>query len=256
MINTQKMIILLIILMFFWSGSLLAATPVNVGGYIFPPFVEKSDDGKISGITIDMIEALNQIQNEYTFQFVFTSPIRRYKLFNDNYFDMLFFEDLSWGWQSQFVESTKVFLKGSEVFITLRENTKDENYFNTLDNKSIAGILGYHYKFANFNADPEFLKSNFNMSLSSDIDKNIRLVLKDRIDLAIVTKSYLEKYLLSNNSAKSKLFISKKIVQQYNHTILIRKGLIPDTAEMDILIDELICSGKFQKILNKYGITR
>lgn len=254
MIGVYKQIFILLIISFFWFDSVSAESRVNVGGYIFPPFVEESDDGLVSGITIDMLEALNLIQDKYKFHFVLTSPRRRYQSFKHNSFDMLFFEDIQWEWEQHSIEATQVFLTGGEVFIALKENVKAKDYFNQLNDKSIAGVLGYHYQFAQFNSDPDYLKSKLNIYLSSDIDRNIQLVLKGRIDVAIVTKSYLNKFLLENSAVRSKLAISKKLDQEYHHTILVRKGTIPGVVEMNALIDKLIETGEFTKILNKYGI--
>lgn len=255
MLSIFKKLIPLFLFTLLWSGNLLGAAPVVVGGYIFPPFVEQTNEGEISGITIDLIEALNQIQDEYDFQFFFTSSRRRYKDFQKGSYDMLFFESIHWGWQSQKVESSRVFLTGEEVFIALKNNAKDQRYFDSLKNKSMVGMLGYHYAFAQFNAEPSFLAENYNMHLTNDFDTNIRLVLKGRRDIAIVTKSYLDNYLRVHNSDKSKLLISDRIDQEYQHAILLRKNSILDVLQMNMLLDKLEQTGQLKTILDKYAIT-
>ena len=52
-------------------------------GYMFPPFVEIGEQGKVSGLTLDLIDALNKIQSEYHFEFYLTSSKRRYKDFQN-----------------------------------------------------------------------------------------------------------------------------------------------------------------------------
>lgn len=240
---------------FLYANNLTAATVVKVGGYVFPPFVEKAADGKFYGLTIDMINALNRVQDVYEFKFVFTSPRRKYRKFQSKSYDMLFFESIDWGWKKQSVEPTKVFLKGGDVFIALKETAKSQDYFNSFKNKSMAGMLGYHYSFAQFNADPKFLKSNYNMHLTNKPDTNIRLVLKGQRDIAIVTKSYLHKFLDTRSSAKSRLIISKNFDQEYNHTILVRKNSTPSVLTMNFLLDELVKKGEMKKIIEKNGIT-
>ena len=42
---------------------------IRVGGYPFSPFVSKDHDN-YSGITLDLIEALNKSQQNYRFEFV------------------------------------------------------------------------------------------------------------------------------------------------------------------------------------------
>lgn len=251
-----KKIIAVHIFMLLCIGNLSAAEQVNVGGYVFPPFVEKDNNGNISGITIDLINSLNKIQNEYHFRFVLTSSRRRYISFEQSEFDLLFFESILWGWQKTSIEATKVFLEGGEVFIALKSKAKNQGYFNSFKNKSISAMLGYHYNFAGFNADPDFLRSQFKIHLSTDEKANIQLVLSGRMDITIVTKSYLDRFLLDNPSAKSDLLISTKMDQEYNHTMLVRKNLNPSVAKMNILLDKLVQTGEYQKILRKYGIAR
>ena len=237
-------------------GNLSAAEKVNVGGYVFPPFVEKDDKGNISGMTLDLIDSLNKVQNEYHFTFVLTSSRRRYVSFEQGEFDILFFESILWGWQKAPIEATKVFLEGGEVFIALKSKAKNQHYFINIKSKSIAAMLGYHYNFADFNADPEFLRSKFDIHLSSNEKMNIQLVLLGRMDIAIVTKSYLDRFLLDNPSAKSKLLISTKMDQEYKHTILIKKNSPLSVTKMNNLLDKLVQTGEYKKTLQKYGIAR
>lgn len=251
----KKLITVYFVLLFVCSPS-NAGEEVLVGGYIFPPFVEKDEHNNISGLTLDLIDALNKVQNDFTFKLTLTSSRRRYVAFEQRQFDALFFESIVWGWQNIPIDSSKVFLTGGEVFIALKSKANDQRYFHNLKDKSISAMLGYHYKFANFNADPEFLRSKFDIHLSSDEKTNIQLVLAGQIDVAIVTKSFLDRFLLNTPDAKSKLLISDKVDQEYKHTILLRKNIKLTTLKMNQLIDKLIQSGEYTKILHKYGIKR
>lgn len=49
----------------------LSAAPfsVTVGGYVFPPFVDLGANGSPIGLTIDLIEWLNEAQSDYRFSF-------------------------------------------------------------------------------------------------------------------------------------------------------------------------------------------
>jgi len=239
-----------------FCSDLSATEEVNVGGYIFPPFVEKDEKGNISGMTLDLIDSLNTIQNKYHFNLILTSSRRRYVAFEQGQFDILFFENKLWGWQKTAIQATKVYLKGGEVFIALKSRAKSQNYFNSLKGKSIAAMLGYHYKFAGLNSDPEFLRSKFNISLSTDERMNIQLVLLERMDIAIVTKSYLDRFLTYNPSVKSRLLVSSKMDQEYEHTILVRNDTNPSVEKMDRFLEQLVQSGEYDKILQRYGIAR
>ena len=161
-----------------------------------------------------------------------------------------------WGWQDIPIDAITLPFKGGDVLIALKSKAKHQDYFNNLTNKSIAAMLGYHYNFAGFNADPNFLRSKFDIRLGSDEKVNINLVLWGKMDIAIVTKSLLDKFLNDNPSEKSDILIGQKMDQEYQHTILLRKNTKPGVTEMNMLLDKLVASGEYNKIMQKYGITQ
>ena len=57
---------------------------------------------------------------------------------------------------------------------------------------------GYHYAFANFNADPKFMAEHFNATLTYSHDSNLLMVARGRADIALVTRSYLSDFLARN----------------------------------------------------------
>ena len=119
------------------------------------------------------------------------------------------------------------------------------------------GVMGYHYGFANFNADEEYLSRHFKILLSSDHLRNIRLILIDRPELAevaVVTRSYLSAYLREHPEDKSKLMISDKMDQHYHHTILVRENGPLPVSEINRLLDELTSSGEMRRLTERYGI--
>ncbi|MCP4021056.1 MAG: transporter substrate-binding domain-containing protein [Desulfobacteraceae bacterium] len=248
----MKKILLFIVSGLLWTWSLSATETIKVGGYVFPPFVEKLNDQHI-GITIDLINELNKFQQAYRFEFVTTSPKRRYADFETGRFDIIMFEDKNWGWKDKPVVSSKVFLKGGEVYITKADPSKDQSYFDNLKGKSFAVMLGYHYGFANFNADETYLKNNFDIQLGSMPDANILKVLIGRSDISVVTLSYLHKFLKKNPDKKSQLLISVKMDQEYNHTILVgKKGKI-DLQTINTLLLQIKDAGILDRVLKNYG---
>ncbi len=234
-------------------GNQVIAETIKVGGYSFPPFVEEIRN-QHSGITIDLLNEMNSFQNKYKFQFFSTSPKRRYSDFDKGKFDLIMFEDKSWGWKEKDIAASKALLKGGEVYVTKTDSSKDQSYFDSFQNKSIAVILGYHYGFANFNSDEKFLKDNFKIQLSSTHEGNIKKVLKGRADISVVTLSYLKKFLKEYPDNKSKLLVSDKFDQRYNHTILLRKNSKIDVKEMNTLITKMEEAGVLSRIWEKYGI--
>ncbi len=249
----MKILFLLFPAIFMYANQAVAET-VNVGGYHFPPFVEEKVGKQYSGITIDLIKEMNIFQNKFKFQFIPTSPKRRYQCFDKGTFDLIMFEDKRWGWEDKDIIASKVILKGGEVYITKADISKDQSYFNNLKNKSLAVILGFHYGFADFNSDENFLNNNFKVQLSNTHSGNIEKILIGRADIAVVTLSYLKAFFKKNPAKESKLLVSKKFDQRYNHTILFRKNSKIDVEEMDVLLTKMEDAGVLSRIWAKYGI--
>lgn len=235
-------------------GNQAIAETVKVGGYLFPPFVEKNDGNQYAGITIDLIDEMNNFQNKFKFQFIHIASKKRYDSFDEGKFDLIMFEDKSWGWKDKDIVASKVFLKGGEVYITKADLSKDQGYFDSFKNKSIAIIFGYHYGFANFNSNEKYLKDNFMVQLSSTHSGNIIKVLKGRADISVVTLSYLKSFFKQNPDKKSQLLVSEKFDQRYNHTILLRKNSKIEVRKMDSLLTKMEKTGVLSRIWEKYGI--
>ena len=232
-------------------------TVIKVGGYEFPPFVNTKNMQRNHGATIDMIESLNQLQNEYLFEYFPTSSKRRYMDFSAGRYDIIMFENYEWGWEGQPVEQSKVFMAGGEVYIAYNREGRDQHFFDNMASKRMVGILGYHYGFANFNADESYLSEHFNVLLSTDHLRNIRLILTDRPELAeiaVVTRSFLGEYLRENPDQRKELLISDKFDQEYQHRILVRKNADISVDKVNELLTELESSGVMDKLKKRYGL--
>lgn len=231
-----------------------AAEKIIVGGYFFPPFVEFGVEGKLSGLTFDLIEELNKAQDKYQFEFFLTSPKRRYQDFKKGRFDALFFEMKIWGWKTIAVDESDVFFQGGEVYIAKRTAERGQEFFDNLSKKTIAGVLGYHYGVFGFESDEIILRDKFGAVLTSDHERSIVLVAKGRVDVAIVTESYLKRYFRLNPELEKDILASKKRDQVYEHTILLRKNGKIHKDEINKLLADLTKQDYFQKIRAKYGM--
>jgi ABC-type amino acid transport substrate-binding protein len=229
---------------------------ILVGGYDFPPFVNTAPDGRVSGLTLDLIDALNHIQHKVVFRFVLTSPRRRYLDLMADRFDAIFFEEPQWGWRSKPypVDFSTVFLTGGEVFIARSKPGRGQSYFKSLKGKSLVGILGYHYAFAGYDADPAHLAAAFDIKLVSQPASSIVMVLEKRADIAIVTKSYLWSYLAAHPALRGRLLISDRLDQLYRHRILLRRGAPVTIAEIDRLLEKMRRDGILARLWRKAGI--
>ena len=250
--------ILIVILALISSSTVLSQQPVTVmvGMYPFAPFVEQDDSDSASGMTPDLVVALNRNQKKYVFKTVLIPPKRRYQSYQRGDYDVIFYENKAWGWQDYDVEVSKVYQKGGEVYVALKQSGRGQEYFERFDDKRMMGILGFHYGFADFNADEKFLHSKFDMSLSLDNDRNLIKLLKQRGDVVVVTKAYLQRYLKNYPGVKEYLLISEKLDQEYNHTVLLRPDGNISVSEVNQMLDDLTSSGEMKRLFDKYGISQ
>lgn len=233
------------------AQSAWSATVVKVGGYEFPPYVTQEG----AGVTKSFIELMNAAQTEYEFVFETTSSQRRYKdMIDQKRYDIILFESLAWGWKDYPVDASKVFLTDSEVFIARKEPGVDQSYFRTLEGKKIVGLLGYHYAFAGFDANPENLKKKFNTDVTSTHQGNIQNVIAGHFNLAIVTKSFLSQFLKANPETAAQIIVSDRDDQVYEHTILVRRDAPITVAKINALLDALEKNGKLAAFWTSAGI--
>ena len=251
---------LIVVLMMILSSAVMAGEriKVSVGMYPFAPFVETSNDTnkelQPSGMTIDLISALNQSQNMYYFEAIRIPPKRRYQFYNDGHYDVIFYENKEWGWNDIEIDESNSYQKGGEVYVALKKPGRGQEYFDDFTGKRMMGILGFHYGFSGFNASEDYLMKHYYMHFSYDNLKNITLLLKERGDIAVITKAYLQRYLTSNPEHKSKLLISKKLDQEYQHAVLVRPNIRPSVDEINSMLGNLYRSGILEKLWEKYGI--
>lgn len=227
-----------------------AATTVKVGAYEFPPYVEETGPG----VTQAFVDLLNSSQNEFWFELVATSPQRRYEDLEQGRFDVIAFESLTWGWQNRPVDATRVYLRDAEVFVAKAAPSIDQSFFDRLDGKTILGRLGYHYAFASFNADPKALETGYRTRVTVTHEGNVRNVAAGRATLAIVTRSFLTRFLKSDPDLARKILVSDRVDQIYEHTILVRRGAPVTVVWLNALLDRLDAAGKLNALWNSTGI--
>ncbi|MDI2591164.1 transporter substrate-binding domain-containing protein [Pseudomonas sp. N3-W] len=246
--------LLLAILSVLWVSPSLATQEVRVGAAHFPPYTVRPESGADTGLLPELVDALNALQTDYKFVLVPTSIPRRFGDFKQARVDMAIFENPDWGWKDIPHTNVDMGLEDAEIFVAQQEPDRQQNYFDDLKGKRLALFSGYHYEFANFNADPKFLAQNFNATLTYSHDSNLLMVLRGRADIALVTRSYLFDYLLRNEKVAGQLLVSQRTDQIYHHYALIRPQA-PITGEaFGKLLQGLRDNGQMLKIFDPYKI--
>lgn len=231
---------LLMIIFLAFSSTAFAQDTVRVGGYIFPPFVERGEDGSLKGMTLDLIDLLNAYQDNYHFEFYLTTPSRRHKDFSDGKYNTLFFEDKRWGWQEYNVEETKSLIGNNQVYIANKINAKTQEYFDSLKNKTILAVRGYSYGFADYISDPIVLSRLFRIRLVTEPDTILPLIIKNRADVSILSESYLLRKFKEHPDILNNLIISKKNDSNEKLGLLNGGNSSISTSELNNLLDKCI----------------
>jgi polar amino acid transport system substrate-binding protein len=234
------------------STSAWAAEVVKVGIYDFPPYIFIAD--KTTGITVQMIAAMNKFQNRYQFVTVPTTARWRYRDFESNKFDMMIFESKQWGWQKKPMAASQAFATGMEVYVTQAKPGRGQDFFADFKNKEMIGVLGYHYQFAGFHGELDYLENNFNIVLTNNQQKSLELILKHSGEIAVLSKEYLNYHFAHSPADKAKLLISDKVDQIYQHTILVRENSELSVSAVNTLLEQMKQKGTLTPLWQEHGI--
>ncbi|WP_438362377.1 substrate-binding periplasmic protein [Pseudomonas gingeri] len=232
-----------------------AAQEVKIGAAHFPPYTIRPEQGADTGVLPQLAEALNALQSDYRFVLVPTSIPRRFRDFEEGRTDMAIFENPEWGWKEIPHVNVDMGLEDAEIFVAQHKPDRGQGYFADLKGKRLALFSGYHYEFAQFNADPKFLAETYNATLTYSHDSNLLMVLRGRADIALVTRSYLFDYLSRNPGTAKELLISERIDQVYHHYALLRPKAPISGEVFGRLLQRLRDNGELLKIFQPYRIT-
>lgn len=244
----------LFFLVFLISSHVFANTKIRipVGAYVFSPYFELQD-GKPRGLTVDTLDILNKMQNEYEFLITEMSPQRRYKMFEELQIEVLFFEDPAWKWSQVEHIAIPLGLSDDEVFFALASKSTQPSYFENLKTKRLVALEGYHYRFAGMNSDEEYLKNQFQIQFVHTYEAGILFVNSDRADIGIAPRSYLRHYFEQHPELKMPIRMSEKPDHTFKLKVILSKKSKISKARMTSLVEQLVKHPDYQKALTKYG---
>lgn len=246
----------LVVLGLLAAQPLLAAQLIKVGAYHFPPYVSKPEAEQAQGLLPDLLATLNAQQSEYQFVLVPTSVIRRFRDFQSARYDLIMFESPTWGWQNTPHETFDLQVQDAEVYVAKAAAGRGQEYFSQFSGKRLALYNGYHYGFAQFNADPEYLAKQFNAVLTYSHDSNLLMVLRERADLTVVTRSYLHRYLLRYPEQRTQMLVSDRVDQVYRHQALLRPNAPISVEGLRGLLRQLRDGGQLSALYRQYDLTQ
>jgi DNA-binding transcriptional LysR family regulator len=234
--------------------NVLAADKVLIAAVHFPPYVIRPEDNPRSGLLGELVDAFNLAQDEHQFTLRATSLNRRFDDFRQGRIHVAIFENPDWGWQGIAGSRIDLGLEDAEILVSRVEEGRDQSYFDRLMGKRMALFNGYHYGFAGFNNDPDWLARNFNAVLTYSHESNLNLVLRGRADIAPITRSWLGARLRAEPQLQSRLLVSDWEDQRYRHYAILGPQAPISADEFRHVMQLLRENGQLERIFAPYGI--
>lgn len=240
-----------------YTTTALSETEIAVGVYEFPPLATVSDNNKADGMLGELLAELTATHQDITFRIVHTSPKRRHLDFEAGLYDVIFFENLNWGWKSRSVDATHPVLMDEDVYVALKKPGRDQSFFDNIADRNIVAISGYHYGFAGLSTDNAELEEHFQIEFSHSHSRNLDLIKADRpslAEVAIINRSYLQVYLEQNPEDRDRFLVSDVADQRYLLRILAREGGPVSARALEQMLSPLIDAGRYQQMVERYGL--
>ncbi|MCC9621515.1 hypothetical protein LPB41_07380 [Thalassospira sp. MA62] len=123
------------------------------------------EDGEPAGLATEIVRALNEVQDTYLFEFAETSSRRRYRDIQEGQIDIVLLENPGWDWENYDVDFSDAIVRESDLYVVRRNDSQASEVLANVTSHSILAVLGFHYGFAHFNANPDYLRDNFDVHL-------------------------------------------------------------------------------------------
>lgn len=221
-------------------------TVVNVAlTSIQPPLV--INERAQLGLIYDVIKLLNESQSDFRFETKLVPPQRVLNYYRDINVHIVAYNDVLWGWKQRGGQASLNLTNGRDLFFSL----KGEGVRTAL--KEIGAVRGFHYAFADF--DAEKLASMDNVSLVSSEENVLRLVERERVEKGIVSETFLD----WTAKVRPELYERLKIDEDdpdhsYNRQFVVFDFSPIDVMRLNQLLINLYEMGDLQRVYAWYGL--
>lgn len=248
-----------------WSDSRINGTPTKTSGKVhvtvasddWPPLLTKGpnpDDTPV-GFIADFFKYANAIQSKFDFEVVVMPFPRIQREVAHGNVDVVAMKNLAWMGDLDLTSSDPV-LHSGDVYIALDKPGRTQAFFQAKRERHWVGVNGYHYGFANFNSDVDFLSKNFKIQLVTDNASVIHMILRGRGEAGVVPETVLTHFIESERVEKGALLIGDAYDSTYTLSHLLRNKGPVNAEQMNEIIFQLQQSGKLQMLIDKVTLKR
>lgn len=227
--------------------------PVKVGAYEYG-VVYYFENGEPNGIVPILIKMLNDIQTDYDFQLAETSSRRRYQSIGAGEVDLVLLESSQWEWQDFDVGFSEPIVREKDLYVALAERTDLDQLFANVTTQPMLCVLGFHYGFADFNADPDFLQQNFDVLLRYNEKEVLNGLVAGEAPIGIVSAGFLARQFVADPALRDRVVMADEPDATYDLVSVVSNSSAIPIAEFNKLIDQLHATGEVERLWQQLHI--
>lgn len=247
---------ILFILLFSQTGNLSCQIPVLMGNADAqkpPLFFENGT----KGLVLDLVEALNRIQKEFSFQLK-TYPSQRLTLYaaQGDKIHIIMFSNLKWiGEAARNFKPSVRLMSSRDIYFSLKDEGRNQDFFDNVGKIATVGVQGYHYFYSGFVNDGIYLKNIYNTTLVKDELTVIQMILLGRGQIGIAENSSLEYFRGLNPDGYSRLLLSTQPDNVFDRVLLVNNDAPVSVEQMNNFIRTMKTQGVLDRMYSKYGLS-
>ena len=218
-----------------------------------PPFLDIHGE---NGAGPDILNVMNQVQNHFYFKFKYIPTKRKIKMIEDGLIDLMMWDNRSWGWADNKVVSSKALVNSKDIFIALNSENIEQKYFDSLENKVLAVVRGYHYQFLDFENDLNKFSEKYEFSSVRTEEAVIKMILAKRANIGVVSETALSWFLIRYPEYKNSIIASDRIDTFYSRHFVMPEQSALSGKEINEILKLADEKGLLAPIYRHYGLTK
>lgn len=227
--------------------------PVKVGAYEYG-VVYFFEEGEPKGLVPALITLMNRMQDDYHFELAETSSRRRYQAIEQGEVDLVLLESAEWDWPDYDVLLSNPIVREKDIYLALSNRTDTQELFSDVTAHRLLCVLGFHYGFADYNADPEYLRDNFNVSLHYNEGEVLAGLFANEAPIAIVSAGFLARQLVDDPRLRDRIVIADQPDATYDLVSVLSKDSAISLDAFNALIAELLATGEVERLWRQLHI--